>query len=80
MGAVPKRYYSLATSMIGTVRLVGQVISVAIVTMVLSLDWNWLPQLEGLVRNIEISFIVFTLLCLIGILPSVARCARGTER
>ena len=77
MGAVPKRYYSLATSMIGTVRLVGQVISVAIVTMVLSLDWNWLPQLEGLVRNIEISFIVFTLLCLIGILPSVAR---GTER
>jgi len=80
MGAVPKRYYSLATSMIGTVRLVGQVISVAIVTMVLSLDWNWLPQLEGLVRNIEISFIVFTLLCLIGILPSVARYARGTER
>lgn len=80
MGAVPKRYYSLATSMIGTVRLVGQVISVAIVTMVLSLDWNWLPQLEGLVRNIEISFIVFTLLCLIGILPSVARRARGTER
>ena len=77
MGAVPKRYYSLATSMIGTVRLVGQVISVAIVTMVLSLDWNWLPQLEGLVRNIEISFIVFTLLCLIGILPSVAR---GTEQ
>ena len=62
------------------VRLVGQVISVAIVTMVLSLDWNWLPQLEGLVRNIEISFIVFTLLCLIGILPSVARRARGTER
>ena len=45
--------------------------------MVLSLDWNWLPQLEGLVRNIEISFIVFTLLCLIGILPSVAR---GTEQ
>ena len=80
MGAVPKRYYSLATSMIGTVRLVGQVISVAIVTMVLSLDWNWLPQLEGLVRNIEISFIVFTLLCLIGILPSVARRARWTER
>lgn len=80
MGAVPKRQYSLATSMLGTVRLVGQVISVAIVTMVLSLDWNWLPQLEGLVRNIEISFIVFTLLCLIGILPSVARRARGTER
>ena len=26
MGAVPKRYYSLATSMLGTVRHVGQVI------------------------------------------------------
>lgn len=73
MGAVPKRQYSLATSMLGTVRLVGQVASVAIVTMVLSFDWNFLTPDAELVRNIEISFVVFTTLCVIGILPSVAR-------
>lgn len=79
MGAVPKRQYSLATSMLGTVRLVGQVISVAIVTMVLSLDWDSLAPGEELVRNIEISFVVFTVLCLIGILPSVARRKKPLE-
>lgn len=73
MGSVAKHQYSLATSMIGTVRLVGQVVSVAIVTMVLSLDWDALTPGAGLMRNIEISFVVFTVLCVIGILPSVAR-------
>ena len=73
MGAVPKCQYSLATSMLGTVRLIGQVISVAIVTMILSLDWDSLAHGEELVRNIDISFVVFTVLCLIGILPSAAR-------
>lgn len=73
MGAVPKQQYSLATSMLGTVRLVGQVISVAIVTMVLSIDWDFLTPGAGLVRNIEISFVAFTVLCAAGILPSVAR-------
>lgn len=80
MGAVPKRQYSLATSMLGTVRLVGQVISVAIVTMVLSLGWSGLLEMQELVRNIEISFVIFTVLCIIGILPSVARRASGAEQ
>lgn len=73
MGSVPKKYYSLATSMLGTVRLVGQVTSVAIVTMLLSLDWNFLTPSDELLRNIEISFIVFTILCTIGVVPSAAR-------
>ena len=47
---------------IGTVRLVGQVISVAIVTMVLSLEWSGLLEMEELVRNIEISFVIFIVL------------------
>lgn len=73
MGSVPKKYYSLATSMLGTVRLVGQVTSVAIVTMIMSLDWDFLTSSDELLRNIEISFIVFTILCAIGIVPSAAR-------
>lgn len=78
MGSVAKRHYSLATAMIGTVRLVGQVVSVAIVTMVLSLDWDSLTEMEGLVYNIELSFIVFTVLCAIGVFPSwAARLKKG---
>lgn len=73
MSSVPKKYYSLATSMLGTVRLVGQVTSVAIVTMIMSLGWSFLTPSAELLRNIEISFIVFTILCVIGIVPSVAR-------
>ena len=78
MGSVAKRHYSLATAMIGTVRLVGQVVSVAIVTMVLSLDWDSLTEMEELVYNIELSFIVFTVLCAIGVFPSwAARLKKG---
>ena len=70
MGSVPKHYYSLATSMIGTVRLVGQVTSVAIVTMILSFVWADLTEMGVLLRNIELSFTVFTVLCVIGIFTS----------
>lgn len=73
MSSVPKKYYSLATPMLGTVRLVGQVTSVAIVTMILSLGWSFLTPSDELLRNIEISFIVFTILCIIGVVPSAAR-------
>ena len=73
MSSVPKQYYSLATSMLGTVRLVGQVTSVAIVTMILSLSWSFLMPSDELLRNIELSFIVFTILCAAGIVPSAAR-------
>ncbi|XOQ26552.1 MAG: Spectinomycin tetracycline efflux pump [Mitsuokella multacida] len=73
MSSVPKKYYSLATSMLGTVRLVGQVTSVAIVTMILSLSWSFLMPSDELLRNIELSFIVFTILCAAGIVPSAAR-------
>lgn len=66
--------------MIGTVRLVGQVVSVAIVTMVLSLDWDSLTEMGALVYNIEISFIVFTVLCAIGVFPSWAARLRKGER
>lgn len=51
-----------------------------LLTMVLSLEWSELLELQELVRNIEISFVVFTVLCTIGILPSVARRAAEKKR
>ena len=72
MSAVPPRYYSLASSMLGTVRLVGQVLSCAIVTLLLSLRWD-APAEESLLHSIELSFVVFAVLCVLGIVPSLAR-------
>ena len=73
MSAVPPRYYSLASSLLGTVRLVGQVLSCAIVTLLLSLRFGGLAPDAALLFRIQLSFAVFAVLCLIGIVPSLAR-------
>ena len=79
MSSVPKKYYGLAASMLSTVRLVGQVVSIAIVTLLLSIDWSWLAEADSIVRNIELSFLVFTVLSVIGIIPSLSRKKQHSE-
>ena len=73
MSSVEKRYYSMAYSLLSTMRLIGQILSVAIVTLLMSLHWDYLPASAMLVRNIEIAFFVFTALCLAGMVPSLSR-------
>ena len=80
MSSVPKKYYGLASSMLSTVRLVGQVLSIAIVTLLLSIDWSWLEATDRVVRNIELSFLMFTVLCIIGIVPSLSRKKHPSEK
>ena len=79
MSAVPKRDYSLASSMLVTARHVGQVLSVALVTALLSVDWGISSACGALARNITIALLVMAVLCLVGIAPSVARC-QNTNR
>ena len=79
MSSVPKKYYGLAASMLSTVRLVGQVVGIAIVTLLLSIDWSWLAEIDSIVRNIELSFLVFTVLSVIGIIPSLSRKKQHSE-
>lgn len=72
MGSVTPKYYGVASSVVSTVRLIGQVLSVAIITLILSQSGasaasDWLAQ------HIQQAFIVFTILCAIGIVPSAAR-------
>jgi len=73
MSSLPPRYYSLGSAMLGTVRQGGQVLSMATVTLLLSFDWQLATPTANLQRNIELAFILFTLLCLLGILPSSSR-------
>lgn len=77
MGSVEKRFYGVASSTIGTMRLTGQAISMAVVTLLLSfyagsVELSQVPP-EMLVKGARISFIVFTVFCFGGIFASLAR-------
>lgn len=72
MGSVTPKYYGAASSVVSTVRLIGQVLSVAIITLILSQSGTAVNA-DWLADHIQEAFIVFTILCAIGIVPSAAR-------
>lgn len=72
MSSVPPKYFSLASSVIGTVRLLGQVFSMAVVASILSRPEVG-PAKDVLLHNIQYALWVFLALCVIGIVPSVIR-------
>lgn len=73
MSAVEKRHYSLAASLLSTVRLVGQVLSVAMMNLLLSLEWAGLAPRETLLQNLAIALLVFALFSGLGIIPALKR-------
>ncbi len=73
MGSVPKEYYSMASSVLSTVRLIGQTASIALVTLAVTIPWEGLAQMEMLRRDITLSLGFFAFVCAIGILPSRIR-------
>ncbi|KJS12930.1 MAG: MFS transporter [Peptococcaceae bacterium BRH_c8a] len=77
MGAVEKRFYGVASSTLGTMRLVGQASSMAIVTLVLAM---FVGRAELTAANAgqflagaRLAFIIMTGLCFGGIFASLAR-------
>lgn len=77
MGSVKKDIYGLASSTLGTMRLVGQVVSMAVVTLLISLYVGNVElqyaETASLIKYTRVSFIVFTVLCAIGVVASMAR-------
>lgn len=77
MGSVDKKHYSMASATTGTVRLVGQSFSMGITTMIISIiigNRAITPEVsEDLMKIIHITFIVFALICAIGVYASMAR-------
>lgn len=77
MAAVQPRLYGIASSTLGTMRLVGQALSMAIVTLLMATYIgnaqlsNVEPQL--LMNSIHTTFIIFFILCCLGIWASIAR-------
>ena len=77
MSAVEKRYYGVASGMNGTVRLVGQMLSMGVAMMLFSLiigrveiTPEYYPQF---VTSLRTAFALFTVFCIIGIAASLKR-------
>jgi MFS family permease len=77
MSSVEKRYYGLASATLGTMRLTGQMFSMAIATFVLSVFLGNVrigPEHHlALLQSMRVLFAVFALLCTAGIIASLAR-------
>lgn len=76
MGAVSPNYYGVAASVLSVMRLIGQAMSMAIVTLILSMytaDAVSSNYLDDLLRGFSITFFIFAVLCVIGVAASLAR-------
>jgi EmrB/QacA subfamily drug resistance transporter len=77
MGSVEKQHYGMATSMVGTMRLIGQMLSMGIVAFIMNafignriITVSQHPAFIGCAR---MSFAVFGVLCALGVFASLAR-------
>ncbi len=77
MCAVEKRYYGVASGIIGTMRLLGQMLSMGIATMIFALVIGRVeitPEYyPAVVLSVQYAFILFTVLCVVGIYASLQR-------
>jgi MFS family permease len=77
MGSVDKRFYGVASSTSGTMRLIGQAVSVAIATLIIDLyvgSAQLTPAVaEQLQKSANVAFIVFAVTCVGGVFASLAR-------
>jgi len=84
MSSVPKRYLGVASATIGTMRLAGQMLSMAIATLVLHAfmgESKINTSNHGLfITSTRIIFVVFAVLCVAGVFASLARGKRDNTR
>jgi EmrB/QacA subfamily drug resistance transporter len=77
MGSVDKRFYGIASGSVGTMRLLGQMLSMGIATLIFALfigraqiTPDYYP---ALIQSIKVALIIFSCLCAIGIYFSLYR-------
>ena len=77
MGSVEKRYYGQASAVTGTMRLGGQALSMGIAGMAIALQMGnqkITPDLHPqFLSSMQITFIVFAVLCMVGVFASSKR-------
>ncbi|UCH21312.1 MAG: MFS transporter [Deltaproteobacteria bacterium] len=77
MSSVDKRFYGIASASVGTMRLLGQMLSMGIATLIFALfigraqiSPDYYP---ALIKSVRAAFIVFSVLCICGIFFSLYR-------
>ena len=77
MGAVEKKYYGIASGTVATMRLLGQMVSMAIAMVVFSVFIGREPispaNYGQFLKSVQVSFLIFAVLCLVGIFFSLMR-------
>ncbi|AFV11449.1 multidrug resistance protein Stp [Thermacetogenium phaeum DSM 12270] len=81
MSAVEKKFYGVASGVLSTMRLMGQMFSMGIVTLLLTVymgEAQITPaNHQSFLQSVNLSFIIFSVLCALGIAASLAR---GNQR
>ena len=77
MSSVEKQHLGVASGVLGTMRMIGQMMSMGIAMMLLSLfigseEINP-ANYYGLLKSMKAGFVIFSLLCILGIFASLAR-------
>jgi EmrB/QacA subfamily drug resistance transporter len=77
MGSVEKRFYGVASAMVSTMRLLGQMLSMGLAMMVFALFIGSVRitpvQYPALLHSIQTVFMICTALCFVGIFASAAQ-------
>jgi EmrB/QacA subfamily drug resistance transporter len=77
MSSVERRFYGVASAMVGTMRQVGMMVSMGIVMMVMAILLGQAEisaeTLSLYLKSMKIAFIVFSVMCFGGIFASLAR-------
>jgi MFS family permease len=77
MGSVDRKYLGVASATVGTMRLTGQMMSMGIATLILQIFIGNRPlsaqYASEFMSSMRITFIVFVILCILGVYSSLAR-------
>ncbi|MDT8432975.1 MAG: MFS transporter [Bacteroidales bacterium] len=77
MSSVQPRYYGVASGAVGTMRMIGQMLSMGVVLILFSVligKTEITPRVhEPFLQSMRISFIFFSVFCFLGIFASIAR-------
>jgi len=77
MGSVEKRYYGIASGMVGTMRMIGGMMSMGIVMLIFTIyigGSKIMPEnYEQFLVSAKMAFTIFAILCLFGVFASLSR-------
>jgi nitrate/nitrite transporter NarK len=77
MSSVPRRFYGIASGTVGTMRLMGQLLSMGIATIAVTVMVGRVAitpeHFAAFLLSVRLSFTLFALLCGAGVLASLAR-------